>query len=718
MRRNTHHHSTSSEEADTVDETPRHSAIAEEQSFLDVATARRDRLAEQLQAELAAEALDETERSRQRVLRRQFEELSRAQDGLVFGRLDGLDGAVRHVGRVGIRDDNTDPLVVDWRAPAARPFYTATALDPQGQSRRRHVRTTGNVVVDVDDEPLDGSTASELVGEGALLAALDERRTGRMSSAISTLQREQDDIIRAEATGPLIVQGGPGTGKSVVALHRVAYLLFTHRQMADQAVLVLGPSPRFLEYISQVLPALGETAVVSATCDTLVPGIAVGRAESRRLSEIKGRALWQPVLERYTGSLLPHAHEMKLRWEGEFYLISAEAVDRALTSATQGRSYHRARAAFAEQLHHLLADAVADQREALLEKMEEGYEDILARFDRGADRDHNPEPTSTGSDVDGLLSDEELEELRDRIAADTSIARFIEAWWPTRDPEVALREFLTSSARLGRFAPELSAEEVELVVTEPAPWAASDIPLLDALAELLGDADNPQPQGEFLAERARGQRGWVYGHIVIDEAQELSEMQWHMVLRRCPSRSITAAGDIDQVEASHRHTSWAQAVNATLGERWTAAQLTICYRTPREVMDLTAAVLEKAGSHNSPPRAVRSSGITPWTLTVTPAELPTAARQAVTDLRHRWAGGTVGVIAPAGRIAELRAALSDVPVLTATEAKGLEWDATLLVDPRGITVEPRGWNGLYVALTRCTHELGQLEMRTASSSPS
>ncbi|SNY42815.1 hypothetical protein [Paractinoplanes atraurantiacus] len=274
----------------------------------------------------------------------------------------------------------------------------------------------------------------------------------------------------------------------------MAYLLFTHRRMAEQAVLVLGPSPRFLEYISQVLPALGETAVVSATCDTLVPQIAVGRAESRRLSEIKGRALWQPALEHYIGSLLPRAREMKLRWEGEFHLIGAEAVGQALASATQGRSYHRARAAFAEQLHHLLAGAVAEQRAALLEEMEEGFEDILARVDKSMGRDCAPAPTRT--------DDEELEELRDRIAADAGIAKFVEAWWPARDPEVALREFLSSSALLGRFAPELSAEEVELVVSEPGPWAASDIPLLDAIAELLGDTGDPHPQGEFLAERA------------------------------------------------------------------------------------------------------------------------------------------------------------------------------------------------------------------------
>ncbi|WP_229403541.1 HelD family protein [Micromonospora okii] len=691
------------------DDVARRSAVAEEQEFLDLATARRDRLADHLQAELSADALDALERARLRLLRQQYEELRRAQEGLVFGRLDGRDGTVRHVGRVGLRNDDEggEPLLLDWRAPAARPFYTATAVDPQGQARRRHIRTTGSAVVGVDDEPLDGTVTGELVGEGALLAALDQRRTGRMSTAISTLQREQDDIIRAEATGPLIVQGGPGTGKTVVALHRVAYLLFAHPKIADQAVLVLGPSPRFLQYIAQVLPALGETAVVSATCDTLLPGIRVGREESRLLAEIKGRALWQPALENYVTSLLPRPRELRLRWEGEFYVIAAATVAQALASV-RGRPYHRARQSFAEQLHHVLAEAVVEQREALMEEMEEGFEDILARVDRSMQYDRHPGGGSAGSDVDGLLSEEEIEDLRRRIAANATIARFVEAWWPTLDAETLLRDLLTDCTLLARFAPQLSTEEITAVSAEPAPWASSDIPLLDALADLLGEVEAPQPQGEFVADHARRQRGWVYGHVVVDEAQELSEMQWQMVLRRCPSRSITAVGDIDQAEAAHRHTSWAEAVRAAFGERWTAAELTICYRTPREVMDLTAPVLRQAGSHNTPPRAVRSSGVAPWTLTTTPAELAGTAGQAVRQLRERWHGGTVGVIAPAGRIAELLPLLGDVPVLTATQSKGLEWDATLLIDPQGIAAEPRGWNGLYVALTRCTQELGQL----------
>ncbi len=187
-------------------------------------------------------------------------------------------------------------------------------------------------------------------------------------------------------------------------------------------------------------------------------------------------------------------------------------------------------------------------------------------------------------------------------------------------------------------------------------------------------------------------------------------MQWQMVLRRCPTRSITAVGDIDQTEASHQHTTWSQAVGATLGDRWAAAELTICYRTPHEVMALTGPVLEKAGSHNAPPRAVRSSGITPWEISVGSQELVDEVVSNVRQLQERWSGGTVGVIAPRSRIQALKAALDDVPVLTATESKGLEWDATLLIDAQGISAEPRGWNGLYVALTRCTQELGQVRI--------
>ena len=307
-----------------------------------------------------------------------------------------------------------------------------------------------------------------------------------------------------------------------------------------------------------------------------------------------------------------------------------------------------------------------------------------------------------------MFSEEEIEDLRSRIAENATIARFIEAWWPTLDAETLLGGLLTDRTLLARFAPQLSTAEITAVSAEPAQWASSDIPLLDALADLLGEVDAPPPQDEFVADHARRRRGWVYGHVVIDEAQELSEMQWQMVLRRCPSRSITAVGDIDQAEAAHRHTSWAQAVQAVFGDRWAAAELTICYRVPREVMDLTEPVLRKAGSRNAPPRAVRSSGIMPWMLPIPPAELASAATDAVRQLRQRWHGGTVGVIAPADRIAELLAVLSEVPVLTAAQSKGLEWDATLLIDAEGIASEPRGWNGLYVALTRSTQELGQL----------
>ncbi|GAA0956761.1 HelD family protein [Actinocorallia libanotica] len=687
-------------------------SLAEEQRVLDEAFARRDGMLRYLDAELAIPADDAAGEARMRMLISRREELRRADQGLIFGRLDALDGTVLHLGRVGIPGpgDDSDPLVIDWRAPAARAFYTATPVDPQGQRRRRHIRVDGCEVTGVDDEPLDGSRASELVGEGALLAALGERRTGRMSTAAATLQREQDDVVRADSRGPLVVQGGPGTGKTVVALHRVAYLLFTYPQLAAQGVLVLGPSLRFLDYITQVLPALGETAIVSATCDTLVPGIGVERIESREIAEVKGRALWQQALSRYCAALVPKPADLELVWEGERYTIGERRIARALASATSGHTYHAARTIFSEQIHDLLTDAIADRHEELLARMEEGFEDILGKLDAGLAASDNRavDNGTTGTDVDGELTEEDLELLRDRIAVDSGVAAALRRWWPIRDTKTELRRLLGDEALLRRWAPELTDAERKMVVDEPQTWASSDIPLFDALDDLLGDTRPNGEQGEFLTARAAARRDWVYGHVVIDEAQELSEMQWQMVMRRCPSRSITAVGDIDQAEAPHRHTTWEEAVSAAFGTRWTEARLTICYRTPLEVMAITGPVLQNAGSRNEPPRAVRASGIEPWERSVGEGDLVAEAARIAKELSDRWAGGTVGVVAPLERVPALRTALPGLPVLSATEAKGLEWDATLLIDAPGIIAEPRGWNGLYVALTRCTQELGRL----------
>ena len=687
-------------------------ATVEEQLILDEAFARRDGILDYLENELATPAEDAVEQARMRMLIRRRAELKHAEQGLIFGRLDALDQTVRHLGRVGIPSsgDDGDPLVIDWRAPAARAFYTATPVDPQGQARRRHIRTQGREVISFDDEPLDGSRASELVGEGALLAALGERRTGQMSTAAATLQREQDDVVRADSRGPLVVQGGPGTGKTVVALHRVAYLLFTYPKLAAQGVLVLGPSPRFLDYIAQVLPALGETAIVSATCDTLVPGIDVERLEQRDVAEIKGRALWQQALSRYCASLVPRPTDVELVWEGERYTIDERRIARAVASATSGRSYHAARAVFIQHVHDLLTDAIVERSEATLAQMEEGLEDLLSNFDAAFTHTDNRAAISgaTGADVDGVLTEEEIELLREKIAADTGVARTLQEWWPVLDPTVELHRLLGDEDLLQQWVPELTDVERHAVVSEPRTWASSDLPLFDALADLLGDALPHSAQGEFLVDRAATQRDWVYGHVVIDEAQELSEMQWQMVMRRCPSRSITAVGDIDQAEAPHRHTTWNEAVSAAFGARWTEAQLTICYRTPLEVMALTGTVLHNAGSQNDPPRAVRASGIEPWEREVSEGDLAAEAARAVEQLSARWSGGMVGVIAPLERVSALQAALPGTPVLSATDAKGLEWDATLLVDAPGIVAQPRGWNGLYVALTRCTQELGQL----------
>ena len=601
--------------------------------------------------------------------------------------------------------------MLDWRAPAARAFYTATPIDPQGQRRRRHIRTEGRKVVAVDDEPLDGDGGSDdLVGEGALLSALSARRTGWMGTAVATLQREQDDIVRAAADGPLVVQGGPGTGKTVVALHRVAYLLFNHPGLAGQGVLVLGPSSRFLDYIGQVLPALGETAVVAATCETLVPGVTVEGEESRELAEIKGRALWQPCLTSYVHSLVPPPKALEFQLDGESYALSERQVRRAVEGAGCGRDLNAARRWFIETVHDLLTDVVVARHEQLLADVEDGFEDLLARVDAGLERSDNRAALlgASGGEVDGTLTEDDVERLQVRITDDLDVAGVLDDFWPLHQPREILQSLLGDEALLRQFAPWLLERERAMVTAASPRLAPSDVALLDAVAELLGSPEASNETSEFLAQRAAAQRDWAYGHVVVDEAQELSAMQWQMVARRVPSRSVTAVGDIDQATAPHRHTSWEEALTPVFGERWRRSDLTICYRTPREVMSLAEPILSRAGSRNVPPRALRDSGIEPWEVTSTEHELFNTVGYLVDALTRRWHGGTVGVIAPRSRVPGLRAALSSAVVVSAVEAKGLEWDAALVVDPDGISAEPRGWNSLYVAVTRCTQELGQV----------
>lgn len=689
--------------------TARDAAIAEEQDYLDATLERRTEILQFLNTNLAATVHDAVAHARHQGMARQRTELTHADSGLIFGRLDALDGTARRIGRVGVSaaEDDAEPMVIDWRAPAARPFYMATPVEPLGHAHRRHIRIEGTRVIAVDDEPLDGASTSELVGEGALFSALSERRSGRMASAAATLQREQDDIVRAAVHGPLVVQGGPGTGKTVVALHRAAYLLFASPQLAARGVLTLGPSRRFLDYIAQVLPALGETAIVAATPDTLIPGITATVEEPRASEEIKGRALWQRALTEYVAARTPERTAVAFVWEGERYDIPSSMVERLITTAVSGRSYHEARRWFQEQMHDRLAHAIAERFEDIFARIDEGLEDIAHTEVSFQEVHHGKE----GSELDGVLSDAELDRLRDDIAQSAQVAVVIADVWPVLDAAEELRRLLGDAALLQRFVPELSDAERHAVLAQKEGWASSDIPLLDAMSHLLGDTVVHPTDDAFLSERAASRRDWVYGHVIVDEAQELSEMQWHMVARRSPQLSITAVGDIDQAETPHQHTTWAQAVDAIFGDRWTQAKLTIGYRTPAEVMALTGPILREAGSINEPPNAVRRSGFEPWEREVDESRLVAEISRAFDELSERWTGGTVGIIAAAPRVPALQAALHGIPIITATQSKGLEWDATLVIDPAGIAAEPRGWNRLYVALTRSTQELGRINIR-------
>jgi DNA helicase IV len=708
---------------------------------------------------------------------RRITQLDAAENGLCFGRLDLSEGDRRYIGRIGILDDTDDyqALLVDWRAPAARPFYIATAFSPEGVLRRRHIRTRQRTVTGVDDEVLDfdgdasaaGVPAGHtgLTGEAALIAALSATRTGRMTDIVETIQAEQDLIIRSPHNGVTVVQGAPGTGKTAVALHRAAYLLYTYReQLSRRGVLIVGPNPTFLQYIGHVLPSLGETGVVMSTIADLYPGISARRAEPAEVAEIKGRAVMATVLATAVRNRQELPQEpVEIPFEREVLRLDRKIVQRARERARRSRRPHnQARPIFVREILDALVQQVTKKFTAGLRETDKLVAEILGE----------PEPAADSS----VLGPADTEDIRGELRQDPRVRAAIARLWPVLTPQQLLDDLFDSPRRLAAAAPRLTREERAVLSRDPdGGWTPADVPLLDEAAELLGEDDRAarrrarrerqreiayaqgvldivsrdlEDDPEILmaydlinadrlagrheelsylttAERAAADRTWAFGHIVVDEAQELSEMAWRMLMRRCPSRSMTIAGDIAQATSLSSTSSWERVLAPALGTRWRLDRLTINYRTPAEIMAVAADVLADLDDKLETPTSVRETGTVPWHRQVAPGELAGAVAAAVSAETAAVAGGNVAVLAPAALVDELNEAVGSGPldgsgadgpdlddmvvVLTVSQAKGLEFDSVLIVDPAQILADsPHGLSELYVALTRATQRLGVL----------
>lgn len=744
-----------------VDDT-RESDVETEQHYVSMLYRRLDELRERV-LHRRAEVLREVPSHEQARLHREdfaamytrdLARLDAVDHGLCFGRLDFEDGARGYVGRIGISDADRNSLLVDWRAPEARRFYTATAADPGGVTRRRHIRTSQRKVVGISDEVLDlraprRSWREDVTGEAALLAALDAGRTGRMRDVVETIQAEQDRVIRADLEGVLVVQGGPGTGKTAVALHRAAYLLYEHRErLAKRGVLLIGPNPVFLRYIGDVLPGLAETDVLLRTVGDLFPGVSAQREDEPVAAAIKGAATMTTVLAAAVADRqrLPdqpvHADTEYGRLTVEPELV-ATARDRARAT---GRQHNRARRQFVKVMVDGLADQVAERI--------------------GADP----------LEGENLLEAAEVAAIGAELGAEPEVQAVLDWLWPELTPQQLLAGLFGSRERIASAAPELTAAQCEALLRRPrSGWSVADVPLLDEAAELLGPLDDareveqhakrdaaraayaqgvldivegsksvdledetdPDPDlivatdvldaallGErhfdhdavTTADRAAADRTWTFGHVVVDEAQELSEMAWRAVMRRCVSRSMTVVGDVAQTGSPAGVASWTQALEPFVGSRWRCEELTISYRTPAEILALAAAELALVDPSLQAPQAVRTAGAEPWSDAVAAEKLAARVCEAARSERAEIESGRVGVIVPQTRLEEMSAALGDevaledpVTVATVRQAKGLEFDSVIVADPEGIVAEsPRGRNDLYVALTRATRRLGQV----------
>ena len=663
---------------------------------------------------------------------RRLAQLNAVEHGLCFGRTDADLGTL-YIGRIGLRDDEHEPRLIDWRAPAAHPFYAATPKDPAGLIRRRHIYTRNRTVTGVDNEVFDLDRLSEperrsLSGEAMLIASITASRTGRMGDVVATIQAEQDRVIRAGLQGVLVVQGGPGTGKTVAALHRAAYLLYTHRRTLERrGVLVIGPNATFLRYISQVLPSLGETDVVLSSIAELFPGVKAAPDDHPEAAMVKGDHKMVNVLRRAVRNLqqVPPG-DLEITADGVPMTVPREAVLRARDRARALRKPHNvARKLFVTEMLSALAAAEA----------------------RALGRQLDPE---------------DVPYTRARLWDEAPARAALDALWPFLTPQRLVAGLLAEEGALRRAAPGFSTAERAALLrpARPDAWTVADVPLLDEAAQLLGTDDTAEKirrraaererraeekyarevleitglagqgfvdaatladwnrdSGQQLttAERAWADPNWAYGHVIVDEAQELSAMAWRMVMRRIPTRSLTVVGDVAQRGSAAGARSWAQMLDPYVRGRWREELLTVNYRTPAEIMAVAADVLAAVAPDERPPESVRDEGVLPRAV----AGLARAAEVVAEELAGMGDGGRLAVIAPGTRIADLAHAIpaavpgdrtevldSLVALLTVGQSKGLEFDRVVLVDPAGILAQsPAGGHDLYVAITRATHRL-------------
>jgi len=610
------------------------------------------------------------------------------------------DRGTFYIGRVAVADDQREPVVVDWRAPVAEPFYRATGPEPMGLVRRRHFATRGRTVLDIDDElfgdaaaALDDPDRPTIVGHGALMTALTTARTGRLGDIVATIQGEQDEVIRAPMPGVLVVQGGPGTGKTVVALHRAAYLLYTHRfPLEGQGVLVVGPNRLFLGYIEQVLPSLGEAGVeLAVLADLLADQVLVRGYATGLTARVKGDARMVRVVSR---AVRDRQRGLRRPLEVGFGLQTLRVgVEQSWAIANEARRRfrrHNPARRFVES--ELFAALAASSR--------------------------------TGADPAAVA---------DQLRGRPEVREALEWMWPVLTPAQLLNDLFGSPALLAHACEGvLGADERDsLLAVRHADatgiaWTHDDAPLLDEARALLGARPRRRKGGDDDVR--------TYGHIVVDEAQDLSPMQLRMLNRRSLNGSMTVVGDIAQSTGQWAHESWDEILDLLPSRRPPRrAELTTGYRLPAPNMALAARVLRYAAPDVKPPVSIRHDGDPP---VIVDAYEPgaggggageggalEAAVVATTAAELDAVGvGNVAVICPSSLVESVSAALeaagiahgqatrhgldTQVTVVPVGLVKGLELDASVVVEPaRIVAEEAQGMRALYVALTRATKRL-------------